>query len=79
MTATNNTINFTTRTLGNLPKPANGKSKEYSDAKVRNLKAEITPAGTISFWFRGQRDATPPRCVQASSAAACGRSRHEPQ
>lgn len=58
MTATNtsNTINFTTRILNSLPRPTNGKSKEYTDAKARNLKAEITPAGTISFWFRGQRD-----------------------
>ncbi len=58
MTATNtsNIINFTTRTLSNLPKPTNGKSKEMTDAKVRNLKAEISPAGTVSFWFRGQRD-----------------------
>lgn len=58
MTATNasNIINFTTRTLSNLPKPTNGKSKEMTDTKVRNLKAEISPAGTISFWFRGQRD-----------------------
>lgn len=58
MTATNNTntINFTTRTLNSLPRPTNGKSKEFTDAKVRNLKAELTPAGTLSFWFRGQRD-----------------------
>jgi len=58
MTATNtsNIINFTTRTLNNLPKPTNGKSKEMSDAKVRNLKVEISPVGTLSFWFRGQRD-----------------------
>lgn len=55
MTATN-TINFTARTLSSLPKPANGKSKEMTDAKVRYLKAEISPTGTISFWFRGQRD-----------------------
>ena len=55
MTATN-TINFTTRTLNNLPLPMNGKAKEYTDTKARNLKAEITPNGTISFWFRGQRD-----------------------
>ena len=58
MTATNNSniLNFTTRNLSNLPKPTNGKSKEMTDTKVRNLKAEISPAGTISFWFRGQRD-----------------------
>ena len=57
MTATNtsNTINFTTRTLTNLPKPTNGKSRELTDAKVRNLKAEQSPTGTLSFWFRGQR------------------------
>lgn len=58
MTATNtsNTINFTTRILNSLPTPTNGKSKEMTDTKVRNLKAEISPSGTISFWFRGQRD-----------------------
>lgn len=57
MTAINsNTINITTRTLTSLPVPTNGKSREYSDAKVRHLKAEITVTGTISFWFRAQRD-----------------------
>ncbi|MGB0129964.1 MAG: site-specific integrase [Rhodocyclaceae bacterium] len=55
-TTHSNIINMTPRALSGLARPTQGKSREYTDAKVRHLKAEVTAAGTITFWFRGQRD-----------------------
>ena len=51
-----NCFNFTPRVLNGLQTPPGLKAKEYSDGRVRNLKLEVTAAGTKSFWFRGQRD-----------------------
>jgi len=55
MTAAN-CFNFTPRVLNGLQSPPGLKAKEFTDEKVRNLKLEVTAAGTKSFWFRAQRD-----------------------
>lgn len=54
MTAAN-CFNFTPRVLNGLDTPTGLKAKEFTDERVRNLKLEVTAAGTKSFWFRGQR------------------------
>ena len=48
----NNKINFTHRTLGNLPFPASGKRATYFDTKVDNLNIIITHNGTKTFYVR---------------------------